>query len=174
MYGWGLYGSTVRGVAEGYAKADLSRKDAQSVLINGKDAKFASAVEMRVARAFERAYGNAKGTLENLRNGYYDAEIKSERGHDPNKKAEAAKDAELWKQAIEDFEANPEKYRLKEGNLYEQTFFTDRAPGDESHLLKWYEPVSETLQNRLLEAAVEEGNAQKSGKYFFCSSTGAC
>ena len=31
----------------------------------------------------------------------------------------------------------PSKY------LYEQTFFTDRAPGDESHLLKWYEPVSE-------------------------------
>ena len=147
VYGWGLYGSNVRGVAEGYAKADLSRKDAQSVLINDKDAKFASAVEMRVARAFERAYGNVKGTLENLRNGYYDAKIKSESGHDPNKKAEAAKDAEFWKQAIEDFEANPEKYRLKEGNIYEQTFFTNRAPGDESHLLKWYGNVSDPRNN---------------------------
>lgn len=158
VYGWGLYGSTVRGVAEGYAKADLSRKNAQSVLINGKDAKFASAVEMRVARAFERAYGNVKRTLENLRNGYYDARIKSERGHDPNKKAEAAKDAEFWRQAIEDFEANPEKYRLTEGYLYEQTFFTNRSEGDESHLLMWYEPVSEVNFQRVLDQYAKENN----------------
>ncbi|MBR4476259.1 MAG: hypothetical protein IKO87_01820, partial [Kiritimatiellae bacterium] len=42
-------------------------------------------------------------------------------------------------------------------NLYEQTFFTDRAPGDESHLLKWYEPVSEEQLGWVRNAAEKEG-----------------
>lgn len=43
------------------------------------------------------------------------------------------------------------------GNVYEQTFFTNRAPGDESHLLKWYEPVSEEQFGWIKKALKKEG-----------------
>ena len=48
-------------------------------------------------------------------------------------------------------------------NLYEQTFFTNRAPGDESHLLKWYEPVSEENLNRILD----QGEKEKGDDFLF-------
>lgn len=55
------------------------------------------------------------------------------------------------------------EFGIKEpGNIYEQTFFTDRAPGDESHLLKWYEPVSKENKQRIADAL----NAEKSSNGF--------
>lgn len=126
VYGWGLYGSTVRGVAEGYATVDADEK----------------------------------GTLYNTRTG----EVRAKKG-----------DWDFaYDKGVLDLQGNVRKeaaeqgwVRSTKGNVYEQTFFTDRAPGDESHLLKWYEPVSKEMQNRLLESAVKEGKASKSGKYFF-------
>lgn len=39
--------------------------------------------------------------------------------------------------------------------IHEQTWWTHRAPGDESHLLKWHEPVSDE-QRRWIEKAIRE------------------
>ena len=148
VYGWGLYGSTVRGVAEGYARA-IDRGHAD-VLFNGK---------LTLPDTEERAAANLianRGGLESARKAV-DGLV--EKG---------GKLSGYWKRMQEVLSRDGwDDSRIQHEHVYEQTFFTDRAPGDESHLLKWYEPVSETLQNRLLEAAVEEGNAQKSGKYFF-------
>ena len=38
--------------------------------------------------------------------------------------------------------------------IYEQTFFTNRPEGDESHLLNWYEPVSEENKKRIDDALI--------------------
>ena len=38
--------------------------------------------------------------------------------------------------------------------IYEQTFFTNRPEGDESHLLSWYEPVSDENKKRIDDALV--------------------
>ncbi len=40
-------------------------------------------------------------------------------------------------------------------HIYEQTFFTNRPKGDESHLLLWYEPVSEANKKRIDNALIE-------------------
>ncbi len=37
-------------------------------------------------------------------------------------------------------------------NVYGQTFFTNRAPGDESHLLKWDEPIGSRNERRIVSA----------------------
>ena len=42
-------------------------------------------------------------------------------------------------------------------SIYEQTFFTDRAPGDESHLLSWFEPVSDENMSRIANAIKDAG-----------------
>ena len=39
--------------------------------------------------------------------------------------------------------------------IYEQTFFTNRAPGDESHLLSWYDEVSPENRKRIDDALIE-------------------
>ena len=38
--------------------------------------------------------------------------------------------------------------------VYEQTFFTNRPEGDESHILSWYEPVSEENKKRIDDALI--------------------
>ena len=39
-------------------------------------------------------------------------------------------------------------------NVVEQTFFTNRAPGDESHLIDWGKPLSEENRERILDGLV--------------------
>jgi len=167
VYGWGLYGSTVRGVAEWYASRDAGAKR-RTVKLNGEEIKENSPeVESAVHAIKTWARGNdplkAAQWLElqasRMRSKIEAGGIKTKLQPIIDRNEAAAK----W---IRD---NADKLEVKDSQeqIYEQTFFTDRAPGDESHLLKWYEPVSEEMQNRLLESAVKEGKASKSGKYFF-------
>lgn len=155
VYGWGLYGSNVRGVAEMYAKKEMYARDERVWTKKGKSLKDLSRVESDAAQCI-RSKGDKEKAIEWLEN-----EIEELQKHGLEKLVRHDRAIQ------EEIREHGDEYGPKEANLYEQTFFTDRAPGDESHLLKWYEPVSETLQSRLLEAAVEEGKAQKSGKYFF-------
>ena len=39
-------------------------------------------------------------------------------------------------------------------NVVEQTFFTNRAPGDESHLIEWRKPLSDENRERILDGLV--------------------
>ncbi len=45
--------------------------------------------------------------------------------------------------------------------VLEQTFFTNRAPGDESHLLVWEKPLSAENEERILAQAKNEGIGEK-------------
>jgi len=61
--------------------------------------------------------------------------------------------AETFRQTLEILQGE----RKPEQHLYEQTFFTDRAPGDESHLLKWYEAVTKENMERIRAQLLKEG-----------------
>ena len=126
VYGWGLYGSTVRDVAKTYM--DDAVHDPRGLAKN-----FLEIHKSRDAaiKAIRKGLRQNKAITEELKN-------------------TARKAIKL----LQSGKPIPETI----GNLYEQTFFTDRAPGDESHLLKWYEPVSEEqrgwIQDQLLKERI--------------------
>ena len=150
VYGWGLYGSNVRGVAEGYAKSEKRDKAI------GQDEAIYQAVKKVLGEGcsddilqyiYEGLAGNSKWS-----------EVEA------GLKRDAEWDDEVGPEMLSVFRKNEdalkkvhEHYTARE-HLYEQTFFTNRAPGDESHLLSWYEPVSEEQLGRILEQYAKENN----------------
>ncbi|MBR5549792.1 MAG: hypothetical protein IKU71_08685, partial [Kiritimatiellae bacterium] len=155
VYGWGLYGSTVRGIAEGYGRGDVFAKKrptrAGHFEINGK--RLPEWVSDRLLEFDEDGstyFDGGKPDVNFLIKGLKDEGVIH--GH---------KDAaEILKQV----EANREGLRFvseTEGNLYEQTFFTNRKPGDESHLLKWYDEISDANWDRVIAQAEKEGLRDK-------------
>jgi hypothetical protein len=127
VYGWGLYGSTERGVAEKYA----GEKKARGILSEkrGKRSDQMEEAEGLAAYYFERNNGDVEAAKRELRE-----YIELDKDNDKLVKSLTA--------AVKELEEHGGEYEMLKENVYEQTFFTDRAPGDESHLLKWYEPVS--------------------------------
>lgn len=172
VYGWGLYGSNRRGVAESYARA--GKKKSARLEFDGKEWDEnagdwgVNSIMTSYLYANDPAYSNSNG-------GDFATRLRRQ--------------AEIYRQQIDDIErngksdpeymfleklrraetmlseaANDPKHtldRIKEisptANVYEQTFFTDRAPGDESHLLKWYESVSEEQAEWILDALKDMG-----------------
>lgn len=109
VYGWGLYGTNVRGVAEKYAMP--------------------SGLEIRRHGNIVKPWNDKIAGL--IRNNF------SSRNPIESALKEAKENG--WDQKdIESLENGDYEVIASHSNLYEQTFFTDRAPGDESHLLKWY------------------------------------
>ena len=133
VYGWGLYASNQRGVAEEYAK-DARKYNAKK---NGKRIDLIFPNDILEAET-------AKRLIEN--------------GGDVRKTIEKLKQKGIGSAIIKELEEHGSEYSVTQHeNLYEQTFFTNRAPGDESHLLSWYEPVSEENLGRILEGLKKEG-----------------
>jgi hypothetical protein len=126
VYGWGLYGSTSRGVAEWYARKDAKEKGRPHAFQN------------------YRVYKNGK-LISELKDKTLTISLYEEFGTD-----EAVRDAidkrdllpferQMALQEIGTYTIAPvtdAEKKIRE-NLYEQTFFTDRPEGDESHLLDW-------------------------------------
>ena len=170
VYGWGLYGSNRRGVAESYARAGKNKSARLEFDGNEWDENAGdwgvNSIMTSYLYANDPAYSNGGDFATRLRG-----------------------QAEIYKQQIDDIErngksdpeyifleklrraetmlseaANDPKHtldRIKEispsAKVYEQTFFTDRAPGDESHLLKWYEPVSDENLAMVAKQIKKEG-----------------
>ena len=152
VYGWGLYGSTERGIAEDYARADRNRKRGRrttlksDVLFDGKPARNDADISEKHLGviAMLEDYGSVDAGIKNYE--FFDSHGKLRDGE--------RKDYEWLK-------ANRDRISLRgvpdvPQHLYEQTFFTNRAPGDESHLLKWYEPVSEENKKRVADQLNKE------------------
>ena len=161
VYGWGLYASSARGVAEGYA----SRDERTKYTFDGKP--FADAKRYGHDYTFNGSVLHGKDKLR-----AFVAEVLVEQGG----KEGALKflnetNLPMKKSAIAEIEKNAERYGSGNGNIYEQTFFTNRAPGDESHLLKWYEPVSEEQKKWIIDAlnenlqAINDRSEVKYGKF---------
>ena len=138
VYGWGLYGSTERGVAEGYAK-DAREYNAEK---NGKRIDLIFPKNMLEAET-------AKRLMEN--------------GGDVRKTIEALKRKGIGSAIIKELEEHGAEYSVapQHEHLYEQTFFTNRTPGDESHLLMWYDTISDANWDRVIAQAEKEGLRDK-------------
>lgn len=148
VYGWGLYASDRRGVAEGYANSDAKRRASTPDEMWPKyKGKFDSELEHDPVRTFALKYVAREGSV--------DAAIQFLRTDDwTERAAPKAREAAEWLEKNRDDVTPPQ---TPSEHLYEQTWFTDRAPGDESHLLKWYEPVSEEQLGWIRETAEKDG-----------------
>ena len=149
VYGWGLYASDQRGVAEGYAKTP-----GLEITRNGEIVK---PWDDRIARLIQSHFTD----------------------RDPVQFAlEHAKKAGFPQKDIERLERGDYKVIASHSNIYEQTFFTNRAPGDERHLLKWYEPVSDEQFKWVLDAlenvgwkVIEDSDGANGGRMLTVSQT---
>ena len=155
VYGWGLYASDRRGVAEGYANSDAKRRASTPDEMWPKyKGKFDSELEHDPVRTFALKYVAREGSV--------DAAIQFLRTDDwTERAAPKAREAAEWLEKNRDDVTPPQ---TPSEHLYEQTWFTDRAPGDESHLLKWYEPVSEE-QLKWVKDASKEFSASDRAKF---------
>lgn len=117
VYGWGLYGSTERGVGEEYARRGASYENTLA------------------ANALSWANGDKTKAIKWIRT--------------------VSKPTQWTEKAIKLIRSGK---KPNVGNLYEQTWFTNREPGDESHLLKWYEPVSKETWDIIREGVKAIGD----------------
>ena len=117
VFGWGLYGSTERGVAEEYARRGASYENTLA------------------ANALAWANGDKTKAIKWIRT--------------------VSKPTQWTEKAIKLIRSGK---KPNVGNLYEQTWFTNREPGDESHLLKWYEPVSKETWDIIREGVKAIGD----------------
>ena len=158
VYGWGLYASSERGVAEGYAAADKAQKDAylrvkrqsepkRKVLFDGQEIEFDryGVNEERTPESYAaKTIYQCDGSIDKAKNAL------------EKRDSFVAKQALSWLIKNENRITPPTAQEVVSKHLYEQTFFTNRAPGDESHLLKWYEPVSEENVRRVIDQYAKE------------------
>ncbi len=154
VYGWGLYASNVRGIAESYATNVAFAHGRKTPLFlnmikdNGTT-RNGVAITPESVKAKREEYQD--------KNEYW-ADLIAAENDNPKQAREEAKryGGEIEKYFNDHFN----EYEFAYGDygreyLYEQTWFTDRPEGDESHLLNWYEPIS-AEQKGLLEKAIRE------------------
>lgn len=185
VYGWGLYASDRRDYAEMYAesqKNNKSRPVETRLFLDGRTAdEYDADSDSRthyILQDIERAggvgayeaeldgdIGRFRDKVERL------VRLREERNAPGSALLFTAGDADRlraaetsYRRAVREKEwldAHRDGLEFREvggpasEHLYEQTWFTDRAPGDESHLLKWYESVSDE-QRRWIEKAIRE------------------
>ena len=145
VYGWGLYGSTERGVAEGYAGKGLDRRGERVWTKGGKSPNELTRVESDAAKVI-RGSGSREQAIRVIEEGIEDF------------RKDGLKKLEEHYQAIKkEISEHGDEYAPAHANLYEQTFFTDREPGDESHLLKWYEDLPKEQVDWIAQEFAKEG-----------------
>ena len=159
VYGWGLYGSAVRGVADVYA--GLGRRQGQMKFRLKDGARFFPADDI----ANDRIVRIIQDKLMSLEKGETVADAVSQFRKSAEKmriRFRAIDAAETYEKAADALESVGDKVILEWKDpdpsiVYEQTFFTNRATPEETerHLLKWYEPVSEE-QKEWVERALRE------------------
>lgn len=198
VYGWGLYASDRRGVAEGYRRNAAFSLDRDEIPSRAgryeyKGERLPEWINDYICGVDTETPGVVFSYLDDMRQGESDGDFfirfLTESGLGTsipyervikswfNGQADIAllsgkeipstpTDVELkrlaaeTKDIVERVRKDPSGLRFIDetpGNIYEQTWFTDRAPGDESRLLKWYEPVSEEQLKWVRERLVKDG-----------------
>lgn len=145
VYGWGLYASSERGVADGYANSERIKN------ANNNTNKIYAEVD-KILRKKVKSQQQIDDIYEALDTTERWDDVKTnliEGSFDEGSFDVFIKHEKEFKKIHDELVAHR--------NLYEQTFFTNRAPGDESHLLKWYEPVSDEQLGWIRRQAKKEG-----------------
>ncbi len=158
VYGWGLYASNVRGIAEGYAVSAARQHASTPDEMNAKyKGKFKSEIEHDPVRDLALKYVERKGSIDAALK-YLHTEDNFFKTSLPNIRKAAA-----W---LERNRADVTPPKALSQHLYEQTWFTDRPEGDESHLLNWYKPVSAENWKRIIGAVKSVDGWQKLNSVF--------
>lgn len=158
VYGWGLYGSAIRNVAEGYARqgrnlnvaVGYAEYELDGKTLNRKDDVIDSALTYLSSERMntQKAIVEINKAIDGFKKQLEDT---TERLEWDKNNFRLQMDAESLPKRIRHLnevrgfiERDGGRIRqvLPSENLYEQTFFIDRVPGDESHLIKWYAPIS--------------------------------
>ncbi len=141
VFGWGLYATDNRGIAETYAEKDVEQKSTllQRLHFNGHPFNVAFLQNSPLSNIIKAAVENSnskEGAIEWLQNRL---EQDSERGK------------QLDKLAISELEnATVEKYDpTNRRNLYRQTWFLNRVKDGEANLLEWNEPLPQKELKRI-------------------------
>lgn len=192
VYGWGLYASNHRGVAEWYAKKDVRDKRFGKLhgvpgmgLLSREGGLGSSELYLDGMKVERRSDGSPRAVVEDFLREHTPSEIDElirqmdddeqgfrnlveepfiEKMYGPNWDELDVPEEEMSGrvgEVVDYFKRHVKDYKLVDispkENVYEQTFFTNRAPGDESHLLNWYEPVSEENLARIAKQIKSEG-----------------
>ena len=175
-YGWGLYGSSDRGIATGYAERDVKNKFKQpSMKINGEtftqgNSAALTGKEEWFGVLLQHLYsvnGNRKQAAKNIRDGI-------RRLRNLAKSETDGKELEFYQAMISDLKRAAD-FLADEGNtveydggrnIYKQTFWPDK----EENLLDWDEPVPSEQMQQIADQAVKEQlpfGYTEDGKNFF-------
>lgn len=152
VYGWGLYSSAVREVADYYAnevKRDAIRKWEREH--DWFDNPYENETpEFYAWKYLCRTYASKNLAIKELTSDF-------NRNRSPSPKTQ-----ELFEATIEAIRASTMMPPTYNGYIYEQTFFADRATPEETdrHLLKWYEPVSEEQMGWVKDELRTEGQSE--------------
>jgi predicted nucleotidyltransferase len=154
VYGWGLYATDRRGVAEGYAarmSEDLRREQLD---FSGNGEEIAQSALWVLDR--KDALAHLRYEAENIGMPWWYDENPVEDDFDVEGKKRDILDAIDW------IERHPEETGSDEPvkpHIYEQTFFTNRPEGDESHLMEWYSGKGVQALRRKIMDALPAGQA---------------
>lgn len=159
VYGWGLYGSSSRDVAEWYAKNDAINKSTGVLLVDGKSFRSATRDNLPAQRALERLFYGYSDSIESLEKYYKDQIQSMEKLISENISIDPYQ-LRMSKESLQWIKDNKDKItftppRKIEGNrnLYKQTFFA----GKEENLLNWDKPVNKKQKNLIIKQAEKEG-----------------
>lgn len=166
VYGWGLYASDRPGVARSYAEDRRREAGAGGnvAYVNGRNL-----TKMIEQEDFSDIWDY--GDFDDAIAAIGDSAVAERIGDDfidalQLSQGDYEKDAQSWAKLVsEEYGNGPEADYAQalaesvrngaQAAIHEQTWWTHRAPGDESHLLKWHEPVSDE-QRRWIEKAIRE------------------
>ena len=153
VYGWGLYGSSKRGVGETYADISADENTKETIMKRGepiKTEKNANAYEILSSECAHNGFGmrsinydDVKSAVRTLESIVYGKELGNQSLPNWTRILDienmTSEEAQWY---IDELKNHWDEYsvdiKIPRQVLYEQTFFTDRASGDESHLMKWY------------------------------------
>lgn len=160
VYGWGLYGTDKRGVAERYARIGRDALSLEHVMFDGNPVLLqGKTIEARVGADIKREgfdVDKVKKTYKTrLDNAIRDLGEFKKLGWDPSFQEGQVN---FYKENYDFIVKNGHKFspapdKAPGEHVYEQTFFTNRPKGDESHLLNWYEPLTKDNANRVKTGA---------------------
>lgn len=186
VYGWGLYASDRRGKAEMYAEAQKNKKSRPvetRLFLDGRTAdEYDADSDSRThyilqdiewaggVGAYEAELGGDIGRFRNEverlvrlreeRNAPGFALLFTAGDADRLRAAETSYRRAVREKEWLDAHRDGLEFREVGGpaseHLYEQTWFTDRAPGDESRLLDWFKEISDGNWERILAQAGRE------------------